>query len=70
MTSDDLISRITRLEAQLAQPTPAPMGGQVSIPLDPIRHHVYTGDGGPCTTELFGQQCAEPADRHERPRPA
>ncbi|MCX5387315.1 hypothetical protein [Streptomyces sp. NBC_00083] len=65
MTSDDIITRITRVEAELAQPTPPPLSGQVSIPLDPIRHHAYTGDGGPCTTLLFGEQCAEPADDHD-----
>ncbi|MET9361768.1 hypothetical protein ABZX93_12715 [Streptomyces sp. NPDC006632] len=66
MTSDDLTARITRVEAELAQPTPPPLAGQVSIPLDPIRHHAYTGDGGPCTTMLFGQRCAEPADHHDQ----
>ncbi|MFF3976151.1 hypothetical protein ACWGNF_18665 [Streptomyces sp. NPDC055808] len=65
MTSDDLHTRITQLEAQLARPTPPPIGGQVSIPLEPIHHHAYTGDGGPCTTSLFGEPCAEPADHHQ-----
>ncbi|MFF4189365.1 hypothetical protein ACFYZ9_39915 [Streptomyces sp. NPDC001691] len=69
MTSDELYARITQLEAQLAQRTPPPIGGQSSIPLDPIRHHAYTGDGGPCTTDLFGETCGEPADHHELPAP-
>ncbi|MFE9411193.1 hypothetical protein ACFYN0_20785 [Streptomyces sp. NPDC006704] len=70
MTSDDLTARITQVEARLAQPTPPPLEGQASIPLDPIRHHAYTGDGGPCTTALFGERCAEPPGHHDLSLPS
>ncbi|CQR59253.1 hypothetical protein [Streptomyces leeuwenhoekii] len=62
----EIIRRLERVEALLAQPTPAPLAGQqAAFSVATIGHHTFEGPGLHCRADLFGQTCGEHRDAHQ-----
>ncbi|MEU9576606.1 hypothetical protein [Streptomyces chilikensis] len=67
VSKQELVERLEAVERRLDRLEASPLAGQETIPVIPTVHdHHYEGPG-PCSADVFGQECGAHQALHANP---